>query len=148
MSRLAHWVVRAILPSVVIILTPPVGYGQNLDEIDVELAQAVGWPYEGTMPPYGGWWYSPCYPFATCFAYQQFQSQERRRERFEALRREQPASGKAALGVSASTLDRAHAPNQTDDAQVQPGYRGSGQIRDQYRGSGNVLPDFRDNATH
>src|SRR5215470_17813488 len=45
------------------------------------------WPYGPTLLPYWSYWYSPCYPFASCIAYQQFQMLERRQERWYELRR-------------------------------------------------------------
>jgi hypothetical protein len=149
MRRLAAPIVRAILLSVPIMLVAPSGYGQSPvhEQIDVQVAQAVGWPYDATMAPYGGSWYVPCYPFASCLAYRQFQTQERRRERFEQLLQERPpADRKEPWGASAAARGKGHATTSIDDAQVQPGYIGSGQIRDQYRGSGDFLPHFRDGA--
>ena len=115
------------------------GYSQ----MPVERAQGVvqpvpGWvlPYDPALMPYWAPWYSPCYPFASCSAYRQFQIQERRRERLEELRREQPTP--PALGID--TWRSQVLP--TNDADVQPGYLGSGQIRDEHRKSGEFLPEF------
>jgi hypothetical protein len=101
-----------------------------------------GWgrPHGPVYIPPNGYGYGPCYPFASCSAYQQFQILERRRERSEELAREQspqtrndfplnPRGGEAAI---------------TSDADVQPDFLESGQIRDEYHDSGDLLPEFVD----
>ena len=125
------------------------GYSQmtlGRSQIVVQPVPTWAWPY-GPLPmpyPYWGPWYSPCYPFASCWAYQQFQIQERRRERLEELRRGQPPA--PGLGVETGRglgADRGLSQMlPSSDADIQPNYLGSGQIRDEYRQSGKFLPQF------
>ena len=84
------------------------------------------WPYGPAVMPYWGYWYSPCYPFASCIAYQQFLILERRQERWEELRRGQQ---QAAVPIPAGAVTAAV--NNTD-------------VRPQYKGSGEYLPEFLD----
>ena len=97
------------------------------------------WPYD-TALPYANPWYSPCYPFASCAAYRQFQLQERRRERFAELRREQPSPPPVQLDAWRGAAARQVAP--TNDADVQPAYVESGRIREEHRHSGEYLQEF------
>jgi len=97
-------------------------------------APAWGWPYDPALTPY---WYSPCYPFASCTAYQQFQILERRRERLQELRREQKPP--ASIGIQ---TPGGVATTPTDEAEIQPGYTDSGQVREEYQGSGDILPEL------
>lgn len=98
------------------------------------------WPYDPALMPYGGYWYSPCYPFASCWTYQQFQIQERRRERFEELAREQQAPPQNRSGFPLTRhVGEAKPPAA---ANVQPAYVESGQVRDEYQQSGDFLPEF------
>ena len=135
-------VVRAVLLAGSVTVMAGLGYGQTAAvqaQINRPRAPMWGWPYDLTVMPYWGYWYSPCYPFASCAAYQQFQILERRRERWEELRRGQQPP--ASVGIQS----RGGFPTpQTDEAQIQPEYIRSGQIRDQYQGSGDVLPEFLD----
>jgi len=118
------------------------GNGQTLTDRGqiVVPAPGWGWPYGPAWMPYGGYWYSPCYPFASCAAYQQFQMLERRRERSEELARVQqpPAQMLNGFPLTRRSGEAAIA----SDADVQPDYLGSGQIRDQYQKSGDLLPEF------
>ncbi len=132
-------VVRTIL--FVGLATVPAVYGQT----NMPPAPVWGWPYDAM--PYWGYWYSPCYPFASCAAYLQFQILERRRERFEELRREEqpPASvGMQTWGGLAAGRGRGQVIKPTDETDVQPDYIGSGQLRDEHQGSGDFLPEFLD----
>jgi hypothetical protein len=100
----------------------------------------LGWPYDPTLMPYGGYWNSPCYPFASCWTYQQFQIQERRRERFEELARGQQTPPQNRSGFPLTPRDgEAKTPTA---ANVQPAYVESGQVRDEYQQSGDFLPEF------
>jgi hypothetical protein len=100
----------------------------------------LGWPYDPTLMPYGGYWNSPCYPFASCWTYQQFQIQERRRERFEELARGQQPPTQARSGFP---LNRRDGEAETlTDADVQPAFIESGQVRGEYQQSGDFLPEF------
>jgi hypothetical protein len=101
---------------------------------------APGWVYGFAPMPYWGYWYSPCYPFASCWAYQQFQTLERRRERFEELARAQQPAPQHRNGFPLGR--RSGEPTTSADAAMQPGYAGSGQIRDRYLESGDFLPEF------
>src|SRR5262245_20200217 len=83
------------------------------------------WPYGPTVMPYWGYWYGPCYPFASCMAYQQFQILERRQERWEALRRGQPSQESMSSPVAAAITP-------VNDNEVRP----------EYKGSGEYLPEF------
>jgi len=85
------------------------------------------WPYGTTVMPYWGYWHSPCYPFASCMAYQQFQILERRQERWEKLRRGQESQASAPISAGAPTAP-------VNDANVKPAYKGSGEY----------LPEFLD----
>ena len=84
------------------------------------------WPY-GPIVPYWGYWYSPCYPFASCMAYQQFQILERRQERWNELRRGPQAQAAAPIPARAATAP-------VNDSDVRP----------EYKGSGEYLPEFLD----
>ena len=100
----------------------------------------LGWPYDPTLMPYWGYWNSPCYPFVTCWTYQQFQILERRRERFEELARGQQAPPQTRDGFPLNRHDdKAKTPR---DADVQPAFIESGQVRDEYQQSGDFLPEF------
>jgi hypothetical protein len=104
------------------------------------------WPDDGALMQWG-YWYSPCYPFVSCSAYQQFQILERRRERLEELRRGQeapPTVGVRNKGATVADRDSGQATRQTNDADVRPDYIGSGRILDEYAGSGDFLPEFLD----
>jgi len=121
----------------------PAVYGQT----NMPPVPAWGWPYGLAPMPYWGYWHSPCYPFASCAAYLEFQSLERRRERFEDLRREEqpPASaGVQTWGGLAAGRGPGQVTRPTDETDVQPAYIGSGQVRDEHRGSGDFLPEFLD----
>jgi hypothetical protein len=100
----------------------------------------LGWPYDPTLMPYGGYWSSPCYPFASCWTYQQFQILERRRARFEELARGQQPPPQTWNGFP---LNR-HDDNAKTfaDADVRPAFIESGQVRDEYQESGDFLPEF------
>jgi hypothetical protein len=118
------------------LFTCPAGYGQ----VRVVLVPMWGWPYAPALLPYGGHWYSPCYPFASCSPYQ-FQILERRRERSEELARvQQPPVG--AQTRHGFPIGRTGGTKTPSDADVQPDYKRSGQIRDQYQKSGDFLPEF------
>jgi len=82
-------------------------------------------PYGPTVMPYGGYWYSPCYPFASCAAYQQFQILERRQERWDELRRRQQSQASPSIPSAAAI-----APVNNVD------------VRPEYKGSGEYLPEF------
>jgi len=97
------------------------------------------WPYDPALP-YASPWYSPCYPFASCAAYRQFQLQERRREHFAELRREHPSPPPVQFDAARGAGPRQVAP--TNDAEVQPAYVGSGRIREEHRRSGEYLQEF------
>jgi hypothetical protein len=87
------------------------------------------WPYGPAVVPYGSYWYGPCYPFASCMAYQQFQILERRQERWEELRRRQQSHASAPIPAGAATAPV----NETD-------------VRPEYKGSGEYLPEFLDGS--
>ena len=102
---------------------------------------APGWEWgygPAPMPYWSYYWYSPCYPFASCSSYQQFQALEKRRERFDALGREQTPRPRTRDGFPLGSGGGTTA----SEADVQPDYAGSGKIREQYRKSGEFLPDF------
>lgn len=112
---------------------------------NVPPAPMWGWPYDPMLMPYWGYWYSPCYPFASCAAYLQFQILERRQERLEELRRgEQPPASVGTQTSDGLAAGRGRAARPTDETHVQPGYIGSGQVRHEYQGSGEFLPEFLD----
>ncbi len=125
------------------------GYGQVPSvhaQTIVQPAIVWGRPYDPTLMQWG-YWYSPCYPFVSCSAYQQFQILERRRERLEELRRGQqtpPTAGIQNKGAIVADRDKGQATRPTNDADIRPEYIGSGRIRDQYAGSGEFLPEFLD----
>jgi hypothetical protein len=137
-SRLAG----AILIAAFAAIQSGMGHAQTVTDRGqlVRPAPGWGWPYGPAWMPYGGYWYSPCYPFASCAAYQQFQMLERRQERSEELAREQQPPPQTRNGFPL-TRHRGEATT-SSDADVQPDYRGSGQTREQYRESGDFLPEF------
>jgi len=104
-----------------------------------------GWLFDPGLTQWG-YWYSPCYPFVSCFAYQQFQIWERRQERLEELRsgQAQPSFGVQNTGTGLADRGGGRTTRSTNDADVQPAYADSGRIRDQYAGSGDFLPEFLD----
>lgn len=139
MNKATLSVVRAVLLAGSVTVMAGLGYGQNTADqrqFNLQLAPMLGWPYDPVVVPYWGYWYSPCYPFASCVAYQQFQILERRRERQEELSRGQqpPASVGIQTRVGVPTP-------QSDEAQIQPEYAGTGRIREQYQRSGEFLPE-------
>lgn len=136
MRRLAPWIVRTILlAGLLTTVACPV-----LAQVPAVRAPMLGWPYDPGLMPYGGYWYGPCYPFASCWTYQQFQIQERRRERFEELGRGQQPAPQTQSGFP---LNRRDAPAKTPiDADVLPAFIESGQVRGDYRESGDFLPEF------
>jgi len=125
-----------ISPSWVVVLARPIAcmlsvsaYGQTViapAQVYIQSAPWV-WPYGPTVMPYWGYWYSPCYPFASCLAYQQFQILERRQERWEDLRRGQQAEPVSPIPVASAAVP-------LNDADVKPEYQSSGQY----------LPEFLD----
>lgn len=135
----------AILLGALTSAEPGNGYGQTPAErgpINVQAVPGWGWPYGAASMPYWGYWYSPCYPFASCSAYQQFQMLERRRERFEEMARGQQAPPQTRNGFP---LGRRNGEAKgSNDAGVRPAYVGSGQLRDQYQETGDFLPEFLD----
>jgi hypothetical protein len=141
--------------TVVLTATTAVGVGLGLGHVPAVRAQTTmqpaiiwGWPYGPMLMPWG-YWYSPCYPFASCSAYQQFRIWERRQERLEELRRGQqgPSSvGIQDMGATVAARDGDRAKRATNEADVRPDYIDSGRIRDQYAGSGEVLPEFLDRS--
>lgn len=124
---------------------PGNGYGQSpagRGQINVQAAPGWGWPYGAASMPYWGYWYSPCYPFASCSAYQQFQMLERRRDRFDELARGQQLPPQTRNGLP---LPRRNGEaKRSNDPDVRPAYVGSGQLRDQYQETGDFLPEFLD----
>ena len=104
-------------------------YGQTAAVPAQIYMQSVPWasPLGPTVLPYWGYWYSPCYPFASCMTYQQFQILERRQERWDELRRGPQ------LRAAESVPARAATPP-VNDADVKP----------EYKGSGEYLPEFLD----
>ena len=152
LRKRASLVVRATLVVgwIAVMLTP--GYGQMPGRQGHNVVQPTTiwqWPYDPALMLYWFPWYSPCYPFASCLAYQQFQRQERRRERLEELRKPQPSpatSGSENRGGLTAGLGISGVPPRTNDADVVPGYLGSGQIREEYRESGELLPEFMDGS--
>lgn len=104
-------------------------YGQTAIVPTQVYMQPAPWasPWGLTVLPYWGYWYSPCYPFASCMAYQQFQILERRQERWEELRRGQPPQTAAPTPARAATAP-------LNDSDVRP----------EYKGSGEYLPEFLD----
>jgi hypothetical protein len=103
-------------------------YGQTA-AVQAQIMQSVpmGSPWGPAVFPYWGYWYSPCYPFASCLAYQQFQMLERRQERWEELRRGAQPRAAESVPVRAATPP-------VNDADVKP----------EYKGSGEFLPEFLD----
>ncbi|HXX11676.1 MAG TPA: hypothetical protein VEK05_09180 [Burkholderiales bacterium] len=99
-------------------------YGQTAIAPGQVYMQPGPWPY-GPIVPYWGYWYSPCYPFASCMAYQQFQTIERRQERWEELRR-----GLQPQAPAPTPSRAARAP--ANEADVRP----------EYKASGEYLPEF------
>src|SRR6201987_873382 len=99
-----------------------------------------GWLYDPTLVPYGEYWTGPCYPFASCWTYQQFQILERRRKRFEELAREQQTPPDTRSGFP---LTRSDGESRTpSDADVRPAFIERGQVRHEYEQSGDFLPEF------
>lgn len=150
MAKCASLVARAILVVgwIAVVLTP--GYGQMPVRQSHTVVQPVWeWSYDPALMLYWFPWFRPCYPFASCLAYQQFQLQERRRERLEELRKPQPppaAFGGENWGGLTAGRGISGMPPRTNDADVVPGYVGSGQIREEYRESGELLPEFMDGS--
>jgi hypothetical protein len=142
-----NFVSRGTLVVTIMALSVGAGHSQmpaTRTPVVVQATPLWMWPYDPALIPYWGIWYSPCYPFASCAASQQFRLQERRRERLEEFRREQPPA--PALGLDAQRgfgiyPGQGHVPP-TSDADVQPDYLGSGRIRDEHHRSGEYLPDF------
>ena len=138
MRRFTPSVVRTIVLTGLFTMVTCPGYGQ-VPAVHVPM---WGWPYDPTLLPYGGYWYGPCYPFASCSTYQ-FQILERRRERAEELARGQQPPAVAGHTRDGFPVGRRSGNAETPvDADVQPDYIGSGQVRDQYQKSGDFLPGF------
>jgi hypothetical protein len=141
--------VRTVLLAALAAVGASLGYGRVPSvhaQTIVQPGIVWGWPYDRTLMQWG-YWYSPCYPFVSCWAYQQFQILERRQERFEQLRRGQqtpPSTGTQNEGGIAANRDNGQATRPSNDADVLPEYIDSGRIRDQYAGSGEFLPEFLD----
>ena len=143
-KRHGSLLVGTVLLGALLTVEPGNGHGQTL--MDRAQIPVRGWIYGFAPMPYWGYWYSPCYPFASCSAYQQFQTLERRRERFEELAR---APQPAPQNRNDFPLGRGSGePTTSTDADVQPGYVGSGQIRDRYLESGDFRPEFLNGRVH
>lgn len=97
-------------------------------------------PFIFHSPPYLGYWFhSPCYPFATCAAFHQYQSNIRREQR---LRRLRDQSEQRAFNVLPFTQQRNTKLYRTDENEILPGVRGYSQIRPEYKDAGVYLPEF------
>lgn len=95
--------------------------------------------------PYPGYlFYSPCYPFATCAAFYQYQSLMRRKQRLQRLRDQ---SEQRAFGISPLTQQRNAKFHRTDESEILPGIRSYSQIRPEYKGVGEYLPEFLEKKT-
>ena len=120
------------------------------NRLSIELSAGYIWspePYLWHDPRYAGYyWYSPCYPFASCAAFLQYQRLERRRERFQALQREgerkSPEVGIETWGGWPENYQRRATAPRTAEAEIQPEYRSSSQTRPEYDEAGEFLPDF------
>ena len=153
MVKCASLVARGtVVASLFAVFVAP-GYSQmrvGRTQTVIRPAPTWGWAYDPALMPYWTPWYSPCYPFASCSAYQQFQLQERRRQRIEELRREPPpplpSFGKENREGLTAGRGMGQAPPRPNDADVQPRYRESGHIREKYRESGELLPEFLDGS--
>ena len=130
-----------VLLGALLTVAPGSGYAQALMDRG-QIQPAPGWGYGFAPIPYWSYWYNPCYPFASCWAYQQFQMFERRRERFEELARAPQPGPPIPSGLPLG--HRSAEATSSDDGDVQPAYFGSGRIRDGYRKSGDFLPEFLD----
>jgi hypothetical protein len=136
--------VRTSLLAALAAMGPGPGYGQ-VPMRGLTAVQPViiwGWPYDPALMQWG-YWYSPCYPFVSCSAYQQFQLWERRQERLDQLRHGHPMPAPAGIQNKGAAMP-GRATRATNDADVRPDYIESGRIRDQYARSGEVLPEFLD----
>jgi hypothetical protein len=74
MGKATFSVVRADLfaDSVTVMAGLGYGYGPTTAvqaHFNIQLAPAWGWPYDPMVMPYWVYWYSPCYPSASCVAY-------------------------------------------------------------------------------
>ena len=128
----------------------PSAFADAPDRLSIELSAGYTWapePYLWHDPRYAGYyWYSPCYPFASCAAFLHYQMLERRRERFQALQREAERKS-TEVGIETwggwpeNYQRRATAPR-TAEAEIQPEYRSSSQSRPEYDASGEFLPGF------
>src|SRR5262245_39396012 len=120
--RTNSWRVVTLALSVACTLAPVSAHGQTVIVPAQVYMQPGPWasPYGPTVMPYWGYWYSPCYPFASCMAYQQFQILERRQERWEDLRRGQQSHPPSPISMGSTTVP-------LNDMDVKPEYRGSGE---------------------
>jgi len=127
----------------------PCALAQTWDRASLELSAGHAWPgepYPSHDVPYADYYYSPCYPFASCGALLQYRMLERRRERFEALRkeseRESPEVGIETRGGWPENYQRRTTAPRTAEAEIQPDYRASSQARPEYGDTGEFLPEF------
>jgi hypothetical protein len=136
MRRFTPLVVRTMFLAGLLVMGACPVHGQ----VPAVRAPMWAWPYDPTLMPYGGYWIGPCYPFASCWSYQQFLILERRRARFEELARGQQPPLPAQNGFPPNRHDD-NAKTFTD-ADVLPAFIESGQVREEYQESGDYLPEF------
>lgn len=114
----------------------------------IQIGSGVREPYDSfifhSSPYLGHWFHSPCYPFASCVAFHQYQSNIRREQR---LRRLRDQSEQKALDVLPFTQQRNTRLYRTDENQILPELRGYSQIRPEYKDAGGYLPEFPEKAT-
>lgn len=114
----------------------------------VQIGSGVREPYDPFIfhsPPYlGHWFHSPCYPFASCAAFHQYQSNIRREQR---LRRLRDQSEQRAFDVLPFAQQRNAKLYRTDENEILPKVRGYSQIRPEYKDAGEYLPEFLEKPT-
>lgn len=114
----------------------------------IQIGSGINGSYDPFMfhsSPYLGYWFhSPCYPFATCAAFHQYQSNMRREQR---LRRLRDQSEQKAFGVLPFTQQRNTKLYRTDENEILPGARGYSQIRSEYKDAGEYRSEFLEKPT-
>ena len=102
------------------------------------------WP----IPAYpGAKWMYPCFPYANCLAFQQFQRFDRQHR--QRLQKPEPVFGPEAPMVGSETMEAWRAglqpaiePFRTDEREIHPEYLDRSLVRPEFEGVGRVLPQF------
>lgn len=100
-----------------------------------------------TFPYLGHGFYSPCYPFANCIVFHQYQSLVRRQQRAQRQQRNQSAGQPVFGGIPAFAQQQTQKSFRTNENEILPEIRGYSQIRSEYKGVGEYLPEFLQKRT-